>query len=85
MQGIYIMVGPNAEGGRRRPKSKKEIRETAADRVLVEATSLFGNEYEGAAAALPAGTRVHFVGPDPYTSRRFYGTLERISGRVVVR
>ena len=75
MQGIYI------DG--RRPKSKKEIRETAnADpgRIEIEATSVFGNEYGGPVNGLPAGQTVTFVGPDPYTSRKFYGQLSRDDG-----
>jgi len=81
MQGIYVQEqGHNP----RRPKSKKEVRELA-DRVLIESTSVFGNEYEGAAVQLPEGVKVYFVGPDPYTSRRFYGTIERVGGVVKVK
>jgi len=83
MQGIFIIE--TAEGEMRRPRSKAEIKRTPLSEVFVEATSLFGNEYEGTANLLPAGTRVHFVGPDPFTSRRFYGTLERVADKVVVR
>jgi hypothetical protein len=35
---------------------------------------MFGNEYDGMLENAPAG-RLSFVGPDPYTSRRFYGTI----------
>lgn len=71
MQGIYINMG--------RPKSKKQVREAvAADpgSVTIEATSVFGNEYEGSVANMPEGD-VLFVGPDPYTKRNFYGKLTR--------
>lgn len=69
MQGIYV--------NRRRPKSKKEIKEAIAvnpERVQIEATSIFGNEYDGLVSEAPVG-RYNFVGPDPYTSRKFYGTI----------
>ena len=69
MQGITI--------GYRRPKSKKEVKEAvAADpgNVSLEATSMFGNEYEGPVSEAPQG-RYTFVGPDPYTKRSFYGTI----------
>lgn len=69
MQGIFI--------DHRRPKSKKEIREVLAsdpDRVVLERTSLFGDELYGPVPRLTAGT-YYFVGPDPYSDRRFYGQL----------
>ena len=79
MQGIFIIEG----GVERRPKSKKEIRETAPEQVLIEATSLFGGEYAGRASHVVG--KVYFVGPDPYTKRNFYGTIERVGGKVVVK
>lgn len=69
MQGIYVNSS--------RPKSKKAVKEAvAADAscVNLEATSLHGNEYAGPVSSAPPG-RYSFVGPDPYTSRKFYGTL----------
>lgn len=69
MQGIFV------DG--RRPKSKKEVREAAADnpqRVRIEATSWFGNEYDGSLVNAPQGT-IYFVGPDPHTKRNFYGQI----------
>ena len=71
MQGIFI------DGTR--PKSKKAIKEAVANdpwSVHIEATSMFGNEYEGPVAQMPHG-RVTFVGPDPYTKRSFYGTITK--------
>jgi hypothetical protein len=73
MQGIYVDY--------ERPKSKKAVKEAIADdpaRVYIEATSLFGNEYNGPLPGLKDfnGDRtVSFVGPDPYTKRNFYGTI----------
>ena len=72
----------------RRPKSKKEIREAVkngeAERVSVEATSMFGHEYDGPLSEAPDG-RITFVGPDPYTRRRFYGTITVRDGKVTVK
>ncbi len=71
MQGIYV--------NGRRPKSKKEIKEriaVAPGSVGIEATSLFGNEYDGPLDGAPDG-RYTFVGPCPYTSRKFYGTITK--------
>lgn len=70
MQGIYV--------DDRRPKSKKAVREAAADdpsRVYVESTSMFGGEYGGSLADWDGRQSITFVGPDPYTSRKFYGNI----------
>jgi hypothetical protein len=77
MQGLFIV---DLETERdRRPKSKKEIKDAVKanelDRISVEATSFFGNEYEGELTGAPAGT-ITAVGPDPHTKRNFYLTLE---------
>jgi hypothetical protein len=79
MQGIYV--------NRRRPKSKKEIKEAIVanpESVQIEATSVFGNEYDGLVSNAPDGTYT-FVGPDPYTDRKFYGTITKKSGKVTVK
>lgn len=68
-QGIFI--------NGRRPKSKKEIKETAAANpaaIRVEGTALMGNDYDGPLTDAPAG-RIDFVGPDPYNKRSFYGNI----------
>jgi hypothetical protein len=80
MQGIFI------EG--HRPKSKKEVKQAATQypwSVSIEATSLFGNEFDGPLDGAPVGS-YHFVGPDPYTKRNFYGTLTvKADGTVTVK
>ena len=67
-QGIFINGS--------RPKSKKAIKEAVANgkRVTLEATSLHGGDYGGAIENAPIGTHF-FVGPDPYTNRKFYGQV----------
>lgn len=75
MQGLFIW---NDDIKLIRPRSKKQVREMLAQdpkRVIIEATSLFGNEYDGAAADLPLGASITFVGPDPERRRNFYGQL----------
>ena len=80
MQGIFI--------GYDRPKSKKQIKDMVADgkaiHVVLEATSIFGNEYEGSVANAPDGSYT-FVGPDPHTSRKFYGTITKKGDKVTVK
>lgn len=69
MQGIYIDFA--------RPASKKAVKQAVTDapsHVHIEATSMFGDEYDGPLDKMPDG-RITFVGPDPYTSRKFYGTI----------
>lgn len=80
MQGIYV--------GYNRPASKKAIKEAVADnpsKVRVEATSMFGNEYDGTVEDMPDNTSVTFVGPDPHTSRKFYGTITKRNNKITVK
>lgn len=80
MQGIFIK-------GVGRPKHKKLLKEAirnAPDSVSIEATSLFGNEYDGPLMDLPEGRWVYFVGPDPHCKRNFYGRLMRLNGKTIV-
>ncbi len=59
--------------------------------LVVEATSVFGNEFDGSLAeaerqirngkegfvpSLPADVRFYIVGPDPRTSRKWYLTIK---------
>lgn len=83
MDGIFI----NLDGRVRRPKSKKEVRELAASdpqAISIEGTSMF-NPWSGFATEIPDGTQIHFVGPDPYTSRKFYGTIQRNGDKISVK
>lgn len=77
MQGIFVQG--------QRPKSKKAVKEAVAagNTVRLEATSLFGNEYDGDIADAPDGDYT-FVGPDPYTSRKFYGTVKVRGDKITV-
>ena len=63
-----------------RPTSKKQIKAVLAgpdpDMVSIENTSMFGG-YFGSVGGMAVGQKITFVGPDPYTSRKFYGTIER--------
>lgn len=73
MQGIFLE-------GYRRPKSKKEVKEAIAadpDKVMIEQTSLFNNEYGGPVSEMPDNVTITFVGPDPQVSRKFYGNIKR--------
>ena len=78
MQGIWLEL---KSGGARRPVSKKEVRDALAwgpdVTIVVEATSLHGGEFSGPVDGYQGSKPIYFVGPDPYTSRRFYGTIGR--------
>lgn len=56
--------------------SKKALTEAVkAGRVTyLEATSVFGNEYDGPVSGAPDGT-YYVVGPDPYKSRKWYAQV----------
>lgn len=74
MQGIFVNFN--------RPATKKAVKEAVAANpasVSLEATSFFGNEYDGPITGAPDG-RYSFVGPNPHTSRKFYGTLTVSAG-----
>lgn len=71
--GIFIQDG----GNWRRPKSKKEIREAKVENISIEGTSLY-SPISGSLSdreKFPVGSKVTFVGPDPYSNRKFYGTI----------
>lgn len=73
----------------RRPKSKKEVKEAVADPdvsvvLVLESTSIFGNPFYGPLATAPDGT-YYFVGPDPYSNRKFYGTITVAPGKITVK
>lgn len=68
------------------PTSKKEVRETVAkepERVKVIATSLYGGEHNGRITDMPIGKQAAFAGPDVHVSRKFYGTIKWVSGKLV--
>ncbi len=77
-KGIWIIE----DGARRRPKSKKEVREICAaepHRVQFEETSAFATNYlpEDAADIGVFGS-ITFVGPDPHSKRNFFGTISNV-------
>lgn len=43
--------------------------------VVLEATSMFGNEYDGSLENAPKASAFYVVGPDPRTSRKWYATI----------
>ena len=71
MQGLYV-------NGKRPPSKvavKRHLAENASgEGVIVEATSLFGNEYSGPLQEAPRKV-MYVVGPNPHTSRKWYGQL----------
>jgi hypothetical protein len=79
MQGVYVNM--------HRPKTKKALKAAIADdpvTVTLEAPSMFGDEYSGAVTSAPPGM-YYVVGPDPYTSRKWYATIAvGASGRAIV-
>lgn len=78
MQGIYV--------NRVRPATKKAVKEAIAtrpDTVQLEATSAFFDEFDGLISEAPDGCYT-FVGPDPYTSRKFYGAITVTAGKATV-
>lgn len=83
MQGVWDRAG-------RRFPSKKALKERARDygddagTFCLQATSLFGDEYDGPIEDAPNGT-YYVVGPDPYTSRKWYAQVIKGENGVVVK
>ena len=72
-QGIWVNYN--------RPKSKKEVKEAIKANpksVSLEATSFFGNEYDGPITEMPENKMVFVVGPDPERSRKYYLNITRV-------
>lgn len=69
-----------------RPKSKKAITEAIANNanVILENTAIIGNRYDGLLDYAPDGEYT-FVGPDPRTSRKYYGVIEKRDGKITVK
>lgn len=75
----YINVGAWTRDGSR-PQSKKALKDALkADPTAIrfEGTSMLGPAFEGTAEEIPAGATLSVVGPDPFTSRRWYATVTR--------
>ena len=85
MQGIYLV---NDTGHYVRPVSKREVKDHLARKgprwIVLEPTSLFGSEYDGPISDAPDGT-FYFVGPDPYKSRKFYGSIVKVGSRITLK
>jgi hypothetical protein len=64
----------------KRPQSKKAVKDAIAtdpESVMIEDTSIFPGGFSGPVSDWPVGKTITFVGPDPYTSRKFYGNIVR--------
>lgn len=83
----FINVGAYVGGSR--PKSKKALKEAlaAGPKVIAvefERTSELGPALPRNVYELPPGTKLQVTGPDPYTSRKWYATVELVNGKVKV-
>lgn len=71
VEGINLFL---AHGGD--PESPPEVKDPYS--VVIEATSLFGNEFDGSLAEALRTSQYgpfYIVGPDPYNSRKWYANL----------
>jgi hypothetical protein len=66
---------------------KRAIQNDAAD-VIIYVTDAFGPNAgkRGTADNLPVGVKFTVTGPNPYTSRKWYATVEKLqNGRITVK
>lgn len=76
MQGVFLYGS--------RAKTKKALKEAVEAineggdgySVVIEATSIFGNEYDGSLHNAPRNVTYYIVGPDPYTKRNWYASIK---------
>ena len=56
--------------------TKKELKESIGEEFTPIETSMFGAEYKG-------DGKYAVVGPDPYTNRKWYATVEVLNGKII--
>lgn len=66
--------------------SKKALTDAvkAGHTTYLEATSVFGNEYDGPLREAPDGA-YYVVGPDPYKSRKWYAQIVKSGDMIKVK
>ncbi len=79
----YINVGVHAPYNSTK-RALKNGCEAEPGRVHFYSTALFGDQFFGTAAELEEGKQLTVVGPDPYTSRKWYATVSMRDGKVRV-
>jgi hypothetical protein len=67
--------------------TKKALREAiqAGSDVALESTSMFGNEYGGWISQHEGDATFTVVGPDPYTSRKWYAQIIKKGDTITVK
>jgi hypothetical protein len=78
----YINGGVTAIDPASPVKTKKALRDAAkagGEDVVFYSTAAewFGSQWEGRLSEIPEGVSLSVVGPDPYTSRRWYAQVSR--------
>lgn len=72
MQGVFF----NGNRVATKRALRAEVETGNRDAVRLEATSIFGDEYDGPLIDAPDGN-YYVVGPDPYTSRKWYAQIKK--------
>jgi len=67
-------------------KSKKAFREAVANKkdATIQATSLFGDEYDGSIYDAPDSNFV-IVGPDVYNNRKWYASVTKKGDSITIK
>lgn len=82
----YLNVGARHHGGYR-IQAKKHLKEyLKADpaSVTFDPTSMFDDQTEFDGAHIPEGSKLTVVGPDPYSNRKWFATVERTAKGIKV-
>jgi len=72
---MYINVGANIDG--KPVRTKKALKQAVkdGDSVRFYSTALLGESFYGGVSDIPQGAKLSVVGPDPFTSRKWYATV----------
>lgn len=83
---MFVGVGAQMDGTDfKTKKSLKEAIQETPEKVHFYSTSTF-TPFSGGPDKLEIGTKYSVVGPDPYTSRKWYATVEKLAnGKVTVK
>ena len=65
-------------------KNLKQLIATVPEEVRLESNAMFPPFYSGVASEVNEGHKFTVVGPDPYKSRKWYATVEKRNGKLVV-
>lgn len=85
---MYVNVGAKYIGDGSDIPTKAALKRAIADEpsnVRIYSTSGFSEQYDDIATNVVIGVKYSVTGPNPYTNRKWYATIEKLqNGKIVV-